>query len=154
MWDAGEYAPVMAHSCGAASLARASGSSQQSGSSHPAISGMFPALLTLEMRCKDTKKAMGELQGMTPLWANPAIPSVLPSSLAHLTLRLLLTAPSHPFAKGERACTTPYLSHEILLKRLLPEGLSPQAVCKVQRDQPGQVWPDLPPQLPPSLPMG
>lgn len=64
-------------------------------------------------------------------------PPVPPSSLAHLMLGLLAPAPCDPFAKGWRTCTTPYLSHEVLLKRLLLEGLCSQAVCKGEQ---GSAW--------------
>lgn len=42
------------------------------------MSGTFPALLALEMKCKDTKGTMGELEGMTPLQASLAIPVSAP----------------------------------------------------------------------------
>ena len=38
--------------------------------------------------------------------------------------------PTMPLLKEGRTCTAPYLSHEVLLKLLLLEGLCPQTVCR------------------------
>lgn len=80
---------------------------------------------------------MGEPLAITRLQASPA---VSPSSLAHFTLGLLVSAPHHSFVKEGSTCTAPYLSHEVLLKCLLLEGFRLQAICKGKQ---GSAWTDL-----------
>lgn len=80
---------------------------------------------------QEHKESHGRASGYYPSPGKSSHPPTAPPSrLAHLTLGLLAPAPHHPFAEGGRTCTTPYLSHEVLLKRPLLEGLCPQAVCK------------------------
>lgn len=81
---------------------------------------------------------MGKPMGITLFQQVQLPPPVPPHRLAHLVLELLGPA-HHPFAKGGRTCIAPYLSHELLLKRLLLEGLRPQAVCKEAQ---GSAWED------------
>lgn len=82
---------------------------------------------------------MGKATGITPFQQVQLTPPVPPHRLAHLVLGLLGLARHHPFAQDGRTCIAPYLSHEVLLKCLLLEGLRPQAVCKEAQ---GSVWED------------
>lgn len=105
---------------------------------HPAMPGVPHSSARPSDQVQGHKEGHGRASGHYPSPGKSSHPPpVPPSSLAHLMLGLLAPAPCDPFAKGWRTRTTPYLSHEVLLKRLLLEGLCSQAVCKGEQ---GSAW--------------